>query len=62
MTIKREIEILDSQRQINPDLFERRLGLALRSRLTRAQNQIIKHFGYHQNDIGWLIKLSYQRG
>ena len=60
MTIKREIQILEQGRHVDPDSFEVRLGLALRCRLG-GHKKILNHFNYHLNDMDYLIKLSYRR-
>ncbi len=61
MTLKQEISYLESARQISPDSFELRLGIALRSKLTRrSQERLVKAFKYCAYDIDYLIKLSYR--
>ena len=60
MTLKQELSHLESAYNFGPDVFNRKLGIALRSAATQArQNKLVKHFNISQRDIESIIKSSY---
>ena len=61
MTLKRELQYLEQNRAISPDLFSRQLAVAFRSCPTDAKvKKIAKHFNIPLQDVDTIIKQSYR--